>query len=171
MTLKKLSVGMSLGALLLSAAGGVQAGGFDWLEELNIQAKANLSDFRTDLEARFDIGSGRIGAVLSSVDKPADAYMVLRLGEMSPRPMEDVIRTYRARKHMGWGELAKRLGIKPGSREFHALKNGRAYRRADVRERRELRDRERFEERGPGRGGPPGKGRGGPPGKGYARGR
>jgi hypothetical protein len=175
MTLKKLSLGASLGALLLSMAGGVQAGEFDWLEELNIQAKADLSDFRTELEARFDIDSGRIGAVLSSVEKPADAYMVLRLGEMSPRPMEDVVRTYRSRKHMGWGELAKSLGIKPGSREFHALKNGRALRRTGLRERRERRDRERFEERKPGRGGPPGEGRGpgrgGPPGEARFHGR
>jgi hypothetical protein len=29
---------------------------------------------------------------------------------------------YRKGKGKGWGELAKSLGIKPGSREFHALK-------------------------------------------------
>ena len=32
--------------------------------------------------------------------------------------------TYQAHKGKGWGVIAKELGIKPGSREFHALKNG-----------------------------------------------
>jgi len=31
---------------------------------------------------------------------------------------------YRADKGKGWGVLAKSLGIKPGSKEFHALKRG-----------------------------------------------
>jgi len=31
---------------------------------------------------------------------------------------------YRSGKAKGWGALAKSLGIKPGSKEFHALKNG-----------------------------------------------
>ena len=32
--------------------------------------------------------------------------------------------TYGAKKGQGWGAIAKDLGIKPGSAEFHALKNG-----------------------------------------------
>jgi hypothetical protein len=50
--------------------------------------------------------------------------MVLRLGEMSSRPTEYVINEYRSGKGKGWGALAKSLGIKPGSKEFHALKGG-----------------------------------------------
>ena len=50
--------------------------------------------------------------------------MVLRLGEMSRQPTDYVIRQYRSGKGKGWGALAKSLGIKPGSSEFHALKKG-----------------------------------------------
>jgi hypothetical protein len=50
--------------------------------------------------------------------------MVLRLGEMSNKPPEYVIKEYKERKGKGWGVLAKSLGIKPGSKEFHALKRG-----------------------------------------------
>ena len=32
---------------------------------------------------------------------------------------------YRNNKGQGWGVIAKNLGIKPGSDEFHALKAGR----------------------------------------------
>lgn len=34
------------------------------------------------------------------------------------------IQTYKANKCKGCGIIAKELGIKPGSAEFHALKNG-----------------------------------------------
>jgi hypothetical protein len=50
--------------------------------------------------------------------------MVLRLGELSRHSTSDVLEQYRANKDRGWGALAKSLGIKPGSREFHALKAG-----------------------------------------------
>lgn len=100
------------------------AGDFSWLKELNIRATADSSGFRTTLATRFRIGNAEINAVFSNVDRPADAYMVLRLGELSHRSPEYVLEQYHAYKDKGWGVLAKRLGIKPGSREFHALKAG-----------------------------------------------
>jgi hypothetical protein len=100
------------------------AGDFDWLQDLNIRAAADPSGFRAQLAARFKIGNAEINTVISNVEKPADAYMVLRLGEMSYRPTDSVIKQYRSGKGQGWGVLAKSLGIKPGSKEFHALKRG-----------------------------------------------
>lgn len=100
------------------------AGDFDWLEGMNVKAGADPSGFKAQLATRFRIGDTQINAVLSNVDRPADAYMVFRLGEMSKHPPEYVIKEYKAGKGKGWGVIAKSLGIKPGSREFHALKNG-----------------------------------------------
>jgi hypothetical protein len=100
------------------------AGDFDWLKDLNIRAEADPSGFRAQLAARFKIGNAEINTVISNVEKPADAYMVLRLGEMSHQPTDYVIKQYRSGKGQGWGVLAKSLGIKPGSKEFHALKRG-----------------------------------------------
>jgi hypothetical protein len=92
--------------LVLSAAVAV-AGDFDWLKDLSIRAEADPSGFRAELATRFTIGN-----------------TVLRLGEMSGKPTDYVIRQYKAEKNKGWGALAQSLGIKPGSREFHALKSG-----------------------------------------------
>ena len=50
--------------------------------------------------------------------------MVFRFGEISAKRTEYVIEKYRSEKGKGWGALAKSLGIKPGSKEFHALKQG-----------------------------------------------
>jgi hypothetical protein len=111
-------------AILFLVSSMAVAGDFDWIHDFNIRAEADSSGFKAKLSTRFQIGDVHINAVLSNVDKPADAYMVLRLGEMSNKPPEYVIKEYKARKGKGWGALAKSLGIKPGSKEFHALKRG-----------------------------------------------
>ena len=107
-------------SFVLSAA---IAGDFDWTKEFNIKAEADPSGFRARLAARFKIGDAEVKAVISNVEKPADAYIVLRLGEMSDQPTEKVIEKYHSGKGKGWGVIAKSLGIKPGSKEFHALKH------------------------------------------------
>ena len=110
--------------VLLFGSSASVAGDFDWIKGFNIQAEQDPSGFRVRLAARFQIGNAQIDAVLSNVGNPADAYIVLRLGEMSRQPMDHVIGQYKAGKGKGWGAVAKSLGIKPGSKEFHALKQG-----------------------------------------------
>jgi hypothetical protein len=102
----------------------VEAGDFDWMKDFNIKAEADMAGFRARLAARFKIGEAQVNTVLSHVERPADAYMVFRLGEMAQKPTDIVIEKYKSQKGKGWGELAKSLGIKPGSKEFHALKRG-----------------------------------------------
>ncbi len=110
-------------AIVLSATF-VAAGDFDWTKDLNIRAEADSDGFRAQLSTRFNIGNAQVQVVLGNVDSPADAYMVFRLGEMSSKPADYVLRKYKAEKNKGWGVLAKSLGIKPGSKEFKALKEG-----------------------------------------------
>ncbi|ABC76932.1 hypothetical exported protein [Syntrophus aciditrophicus SB] len=100
------------------------AGDFDWMHDFNIQAQADPSGFKARLATRFQIGSAQIDAIIGNVSNPVDAYMVMRLGEMSNHQPEYVMKKYKAGKKKGWGALAKSLGIKPGSPEFHALKRG-----------------------------------------------
>ncbi len=123
---------------------------FDWIEDLSVEAETDPSGFRGRLAARFKIGDAQVRAVISNVEKPTDAYVVLRLGEMSSRPTEYVISEYRTNKGKGWGALARSLGIKPGSREFHALKRGHDL--YDGRGKNEGRDQSRGKGRGRGKG-------------------
>jgi hypothetical protein len=116
---------VTMSFLLFSSA--AIAGDFDWVRDFNIRAEADGSGFRARLATRFRIGDAEIGMVLNNVEDPADAYMVLRLGEMSHQPTEYVIEKYKSGKGKGWGALAKSLGIKPGSREFHSLKRGQDF--------------------------------------------
>lgn len=100
------------------------AADFDWMPNFNIQAQADPTGFHARLATRFHIGDAQVSAVLSNFPKPADAYVALRLREMSGKPIDVVTEQYKTKKGQGWGALAKSLGIKPGSREFHALKRG-----------------------------------------------
>lgn len=123
MSMKKLIL---LGAISLFFNTGIaQAGDFAWMEQLSIEAHADASGFKTRLASRFQVGDARISAVIGDVGgRHADAYMVLRLAEMSHQPVDTVLRHYRTSRKRGWGVIARNLGIKPGSREFHALKSG-----------------------------------------------
>ena len=122
MKLLKMLFVVSMVLLLVSSV--AVAGDFDWIRDFNIKAETDLSEFKARLAARFNIGDMQIKTVFSNIEKPADAYMVLRFGEMSKQPTEYVIEKYKSGKGKGWGALAKGLGIKPGSKEFHALKCG-----------------------------------------------
>lgn len=102
----------------------VSAGDFDWIKDFNLRAEADPSGFRVRLGTRFKIGDAEINAVIGNVERPADAYMVCRLAEMSGKPVNYVLNEYKTAKTKGWGVIAKNLGIKPGSKEFHALKRG-----------------------------------------------
>lgn len=55
---------------------------------------------------------------------PADVYMIGELAQLSGKSFADVAGVYEANRGQGWGAVARDLGIKPGSAQFHALKNG-----------------------------------------------
>ena len=94
-----------------------------YLEELSISARGDQVQFTARLGARFDLPAGEVELVLSNVDRPADAFLVLWLGEKSHQSRERVLEVYRHQKG-GWGAIARELGIKPGSQTFHDLKAG-----------------------------------------------
>jgi len=119
----RLIVGILL--LVLLGAPGLALASLDgFLNNVNIQARADLPGFSLKVSAQFGVPVPQVEAVLGRVATPADAFMVFQLGQMAHRPPETVVHTYQAHKGKGWGVIAKELGIKPGSREFHALKNG-----------------------------------------------
>jgi hypothetical protein len=53
---------------------------------------------------------------------PGDVYYACALAYQLRRPCADVVRTREQNRGQGWGVIAQRMGIKPGSAEFHALK-------------------------------------------------
>ena len=112
-------------ALGLFCGQAIAGGGLDgFLKSVNVQAWADLPGFSATVSAQFGVPVPQVQAVLTMVDTPADAFMVFQLGQMAHKQPEVVLQTYRSHRGKGWGVIAKQLGIKPGSKEFHALKNG-----------------------------------------------
>lgn len=95
-----------------------------FLGGLNVQAQADLPGFKAKLSAQFGVPLPRIDTIITQVKAPADVFMCLQLAQMSRKSPETVVTTYQVSKGKGWGVIAKELGIKPGSGEFHALKRG-----------------------------------------------
>ena len=56
--------------------------------------------------------------------EPGDVYMACSIASIIGRPCRYVVDEYERDRGQGWGNIAKRMGIKPGSPEFHRLKNG-----------------------------------------------
>src|SRR5512139_1520139 len=95
-----------------------------FVSNVNVQAQADLGAFKVRLSTQFGVPAARVDAVMASVKTPGDAYMCFRVGQVASKPVEVVTKEYQTHKGKGWGVIAKNLGIKPGSKEFHELKKG-----------------------------------------------
>ncbi len=122
--MKKVRLIAFVAVIMVSIASVAYADLDGFLKSVNIQAQTDLRNFSAKLSAQFGIPGARVDAIISNVPQPADAFMVLQIGQMANRPPETVLQTYNHNRGKGWGELAKELGIKPGSPAFHALKRG-----------------------------------------------
>ncbi len=115
-------------ALALSAtlsAGMAWAGGdFDaMLKKIDFEAETDIKGYKVSLAVDFGASNKTISLLLEKEGmRPGDAYMVLKISRVSGKPINAVISEFRKSKGKGWGTIAKNLGIKPGSAEFHALK-------------------------------------------------
>ncbi len=55
---------------------------------------------------------------------PADVYYACAIAHALHRPCAEIVSEYDRNPGQGWGVMAKRMGIKPGSKAFHELKRG-----------------------------------------------
>jgi len=112
-------------ALFIFCGAAFAGGGLDvFISDLNVQARTDMPGFSARVSAQFGVPVPQVQAVIGAVAAPADAFMVFQLGSMTHRPPDAVLQVYKANRGKGWGVIAKSLGIKPGSPEFHALKRG-----------------------------------------------
>ena len=114
----------SLFCLVLLLAAGASADLDGLIADLNLRAHADLEGFTAKVSAQFDIPLPQVKVVLAEVPTPADAFLCFQVGFLAGKPADAVLATYKLHKGKGWGVIAQDLGLKPGSVEFHALKNG-----------------------------------------------
>lgn len=93
------------------------------LNDMNIQAKADINLFNTQMKASYNISEQKLNYLSVTVGmQPADIYMTLEIGKITGKQVDDVVSVFQKNKGKGWGVIAKEMGIKPGSKEFHQLK-------------------------------------------------
>ncbi len=93
---------------------------------INANAKVDFEAFKTDLETSYNISVKKIDHLSIHVKmEPAEIYLAIELSELSGKSIDQVVEIYEVNKDKGWGFIAKELGIKPGSPEFHSLKEQR----------------------------------------------
>jgi hypothetical protein len=95
-----------------------------FLRSVDARAKADVRDFNSRLSAQFGIPVPNVELIMKSVPRPSDAFMILHVSQTTRQDPDRVLKTFRANRGKGWGVVAQRMGIKPGSAEFHALKRG-----------------------------------------------
>ncbi|MCK5311394.1 MAG: hypothetical protein KAJ62_04765 [Desulfobacteraceae bacterium] len=122
--MKKLFITIAIFLFIAVSTINAQAGLNDFLSDLNAQAKSDIKKFNEKLSSQFDLPLQKVKDIIKKVEFPGDAFMCMQLGLMTNNPPETIVHVYREKKKKGWGAIAKDLGIKPGSDEFHALKSG-----------------------------------------------
>lgn len=97
------------------------------LGEINDYGRRYHDPFVSEITGHY--GAPR-SLVLDLLDRrgwaPADVYYACAIARALGIPCLDVVQRYERNPSQGWGNLAKQMGIKPGSPAFHALKNGTA---------------------------------------------
>jgi hypothetical protein len=93
------------------------------LGDVNVFARGDTDGFIDEIVVSF--GAPRYLVRELIVDRrwpPGDVYYACALAYQLKKPCGYVSDIYQKDHGQGWGVIAKRLGIKPGSPEFHAMK-------------------------------------------------
>jgi len=94
------------------------------LNIINTSASADFGSFKADMGVSFNVSERKIEYMRMSLNMaPGEIYFALEISRLSKTPIDTVITVYKKSKGKGWGYIAKEAGIKPGSSEFHQLKN------------------------------------------------
>jgi hypothetical protein len=93
------------------------------LGDINGYARGNPDSFISDVVVSF--GAPRLyvqDLYRTRRWAPGDIYYACALAYQLRRPCSEIVDIYDRDHGQGWGAIAHRLGIKPGSAAFHALK-------------------------------------------------
>ncbi|GGK07000.1 hypothetical protein [Luteimonas terricola] len=124
-----LGLGLASGAAMAQTIGYNVRTGDVWVDarlgEINDYGRRYRDPFIGEISGHY--GAPR-SLLVELLDRrhwaPADVYYACAIAHALGIPCLDVVREYDRNPGQGWGAVAKRMGIKPGSDAFHALKRG-----------------------------------------------
>jgi hypothetical protein len=139
MTMHRKLTALALAAALAAAAGTVSAQDFTfgwnprsgdvwmdtWLGDMNDYGYRYREPFVDEMVRYHGAPRDLVSDLLINRRwAPGDVYMACSIASIIGRPCRYVVEQYERDHGQGWGAIAKRMGIKPGSAEFHRLKQG-----------------------------------------------
>ncbi len=95
-----------------------------WLGDMNRYGSRYRDPFVDELVRYHGAPRDLIEDLLRRRWAPGDIYFACALAKLAGHPCRYVADMWERDHGQGWGNIAKRLGIKPGSAEFHRLKRG-----------------------------------------------
>ena len=81
------------------------------LNLLNTNAKKNMVTFRLSLVNNHGATKVKIAEMEGLNMGPADIFMAYQLANLSHKPIDVVVKSYKGNKKKGWGAIAKSMGI------------------------------------------------------------
>jgi hypothetical protein len=95
-----------------------------WLGDMNRYGHRYRDPFIDELVRYHGAPRDLIEDLLGRGWAPGDVYFACALARLVGQPCREVVDVWERDHGQGWGAVAKRMGIKPGSPEFHRLKRG-----------------------------------------------
>ncbi len=95
-----------------------------WLGDMNRYGSRYRDPFVDELVRYHGAPRDLVEDLLRRGWAPGDIYFACSLARLAGHPCRYVVDMWERDHSQGWGAMAKRLGIKPGSPEFHRLKSG-----------------------------------------------
>lgn len=90
---------------------------------IDANARIDFGAFKMDIRNGYNVTDSKLDYLSVKLGMSAgDIYLAVEIAKITKKSLDDVVKIYSANKTKGWGVIAKELGIKPGSPEFHALK-------------------------------------------------
>jgi hypothetical protein len=125
---------LSLGVLFAASAAQAQVVGYNfrsgdlWVDtrlgEINDYGSRYREPFIGEMTGYYGAPRPLIVDLFDRRWSAGDIYYACSIAHVLGIPCVDVVREYDRNPGQGWGAIAKRMGIKPGSAQFHRLKNG-----------------------------------------------
>jgi hypothetical protein len=95
-----------------------------WLSDMNRYGDRYRDPFVDELVRYHSAPRDLVVELLGRYWAPGDIYFACALAKLAGQPCRYVVDLWERDHDKGWGAMAKQLGIKPGSAEFHSLKRG-----------------------------------------------
>lgn len=125
---------LSLGLLFAASAAQAQIVGYNfrsgdlWVDtrlgEINDYGYRYRDPFIDEMTGYYGAPRPLIVDLFDRHWSAGDIYYACSIAHVLGIPCVNVVREYDRDPGQGWGAIAKRMGIKPGSAQFHRLKNG-----------------------------------------------